>query len=334
MTAGELQQRLFTAIRKRTEDKNISMVDEIAELLDISDDSAYRRIRGDKTITLDELYSLCNHYKISIDSLMDIKQGGIVFEGQYLDKNNFRFEDYIKSVLQNLTYINSHKQKCFYYLCKDLPIFHHYHFREIAAFKRFFWLKTYFGFPGFDNKIFNYNDHPDVIFETEKKILEVYNQIPSVEIWNLESMNIIFRQIEFYRDGEIFQSDKDILTLYDTIEKLWDHLEEQAALGYKFNYGDPQKNKIGEFRMYFNEVLLADNNMFVEIDGQRMAYVPHTSINFMLTRDEHFTSNMYNHVQNLMKRSTLISEVSEKERSRFFRIVRERLEHRRESLNS
>lgn len=332
MTTGELQQKLFLTVKNQLGD-NASVAEEIATLLDISPDSAYRRMRGEKTITLDELYTICTHYNISVDSLMNLKQGGILFQGQYVDKNKFRFEDYIKSVLQNMTYINSHKQKCFYYLCKDLPIFHHYHFREIAAFKRFFWLKTYFDFPGFEKKRFGFSNHPDELYAIEKAILDTYNQIPSVEIWNLESMNIFLRQIDFYRDGEIFESDQDIFTLYEAIEKLWDHLEEQAALGFKFNFDDPQKKSIGEFRMYFNEVLLGDNNMFVEVDGHRMAYVPHTTINFMLTKDEQFTNNMYNHIQNQMRRSTLISEVSEKERSRFFRIVRERIEHRKENLN-
>jgi len=332
MTPGELQQKLFAFIKRITDEKNISLPDEMADLLDISTDSAYRRIRGEKTITIDELYTLCNHYKVSMDALMNIAKEGILFQGQYLDKNNFRFEDYLKSVLKNLVFINSHQKKCFYYLCKDLPIFHHYHFREIAAFKRFFWLKTYFAFPGYEQQKFNFSDQPDEIYETGQRMLNAYNLLPSVEIWNLESMNIFFRQIDFYREGNVFQSDADIIILYEAIEKLWNHLEEQAALGYKFNYGDPQKKSTGEFRMYFNEVLLGDNNIFVELDGTYLSYVLHTTINFMLTKDEQFTRNMYNHVQNLMKRSTLISEVSEKERSRFFRIVRDRIENRKKTL--
>jgi len=42
---------------------------------------------------------------------------------------------------------------------------------------------------------------------------------------------------------------------------------------------------------------------------------------------------MYAQLQNQMKRSTLISAVSEKERGRFFRIIRERIAKRKESLN-
>jgi hypothetical protein len=231
-----------------------------------------------------------------------------------------------------MAYISSFKEKHLYYICKDLPIFHHYHFRELAAFKWFFWLKTYFQFPEFEKKQFRLDDYPQEIYAMEQKILDFYNQIPSTEIWNIESMNIIFRQIEFYRDGNVFESDRDALLLYETVEKLWDHLEEQAALGYKFMYDDPEKKRIGEYNMYFNEVLLGDNNIFAILDNTRISYVSHTTINFMLTRDVAFNENMNQHIQNQIKRSTLISEVSEKERSRFFRIIRERLQKRKDAL--
>ncbi len=332
MTTGELQQQLFKAIKSKMSESSTA-VEEIAKLLGISSDSAYRRMRGDKTLTIDELQLLCSHYQVSLDQFMNVQAKGIVFQGQYMDKSNFRFEEYVTSLMHNMTYINSFREKQYYYLCKDLPIFHQYHIREIAAFKWFFYLKTYFHFPGFEKKKFRFSDHPDEIFAIERKVLDLYNQIPSVEIWNLENMNMFFRQIEFYRDGQVFESDQDIYKLYEAIEKLWSHLEQQASLGYKFNYGDADQKPIGEFKMYFNEVLLGDNNSMVVLDGVKMAFVSHTTINFMMTKDEGFTENMYSHIQNQMKRSTLISEVSEKERARFFRIIRQKITARKEALN-
>jgi hypothetical protein len=333
MTTGELQLQLFKAIKGML-GENMSVADEIAKLLDISTDSAYRRIRGEKTISLEELRVLCTHYKLSVDQLMGLHSDGILFQGQYLEKNTFRFEDYVTSMMRNLAYMNSFKDKMFYYMCKDLPIFHQYHLRETAAFKWFFYLKTYFQFPEFEKKKFRYVDHPDELYALELKVLDLYNQLPSVEVWNMESMNMFFRQIEFYRDGQFFESDEDVYSLYEAIGKMWDHLEKQAALGYKFNYGDPEQKRISEFKMYFNEVLMGDNNMLVELDGTKMSYVSHSTINFMYTKDEAFNENMYNHIQNQMKRSTLISEVSEKERSRFFHIIRERIERRKDNLKA
>jgi hypothetical protein len=331
MDGNQLQQQLFAYIKSKV-NASASVAEEVAQVLNMSTDSAYRRIRCEKMLTIDELYSLCTHYHISLDQLMNIQTGAILFQGQYVDKKTFRFENYMSSLMNVMVYMNSFKEKEFYYSCKDLPIFHHFVFREIAAFKWFFWLKTYFQFPEFSNKKFRFENYPDELFSIDQKVLQLYNQLPSVEIWNIESMNIIFRQIEFYRDGQVFESDKDAYLLYETVEKLWDHLEKQAALGYKFAYGDPEQKPMGEFKMYFNEVLLGDNHQLAVLDGVKMTYVTHTTINFMMTRDIAFNENMYNHIQNQMKRSTLISSVSEKERARFFRIIRERIANRKQSL--
>jgi len=332
MNPQEIQQLLFQAIRNKIP-ADSSLADEVASLLNISTDSAYRRIKGEKPITFDELYTIASQYRISVDQLMGINNGTIQFQGQFLDKKTFRFEEYMTSMLQNVAYINNFKEKEFYYSCKDMPIFHHFVFREVAAFKWFFWLKTYFQFPEFERKKIRFADYPDELFAIDRKMLHLYNQLPSVEIWNIESMNILFRQIDYYRDARLFESDKDTFILYTAIEKSWDHLEKQAALGYKFDYNDPEQKPMGRFRMYFNEVLLGDNSILVIADGLKFSYIVHSTINFMLTRDIAFNENLYHHLQNQMKRSTLISAVSEKERAKFFRIIRERIARRKEALD-
>ena len=331
MNVQELQHLLFQAIKSKLP-ADASVVDEVAGLLEISTDSAYRRMRGEKHITLDELYQIAIHYRISLDQLMNLNNGTIQFQGQFLDKKTFRFEEYMTSLLQNMAYINTFKEKEFFYSCKDMPIFHHFVLKEIAAFKWFFWLKTYFQFPEVEKKKFTVSEYPDELFAIDQKVLNLYNQIPSVEIWNIESMSIIFRQIDFYLDGQVFQSERDAYDLFEALEKLWDHLEMQAALGYKYNFNDPEKKPMAGFRMYFNEVMLGDNCMLITADGLKFSYVTHSTINFMLTRDIGFNENLYQHLQNQMKRSTLISAVSEKERSRFFRIIRERINRRKEAL--
>ena len=94
MNVNELQQQLFLAIKSKLP-RDASVADELAGLLDISTDSAYRRMRGEKTITFEELYTIATHYRISLDQLMNIDNGTIMFQGQFLDKNNFRFEEYM-----------------------------------------------------------------------------------------------------------------------------------------------------------------------------------------------------------------------------------------------
>jgi hypothetical protein len=331
MDINQIQQQLFQIIKNKIPPE-LSVADEVGKLLNISSDSAYRRMRNEKQITFEEVYILANHFKISLDQLMSISAGGILFQGNFVNEKTYGFEQYLTGILHTMAYFSSFKNKELYYSCKDMPLFHHFYVREFAAFKWFFWLKTYLQFPGFAKRKFKFSDYPEELFPLEQQVLGMYNQLDSREIWNIESMSVFFRQVEFYREADMFESDEDILRVYEALEKVWDHLEKQAALGYKFKMDDPEQKRLGEYKMYFNEVLLGDNSILAVTDNTKMAFMTHTTFNFIFTRDVTFTENMYNHMQTQMKRSTLISEVSEKERSRFFRIIRERIQKRKEAL--
>lgn len=331
MTITELQQQLFQSIKSKIPE-NLSAAEEIAKILDISPDSAYRRIRGEKPISLDELYLLCTHYHISMDQLLNIQTDAFMFYGKNVDAENFRFDEYLTNTLQNMAYVNTFKEKEIYCMWKDLPIFHHFHFRELAAFKYYFWMRTILHLPQFARRKFNFDEYPDEVFELGKKILDLYNQVPSVEIWSIETLNSTMRQIEYSRYSQMFKSDEDILKVYEALEKLIAHLAKQADEGYKFNYNDTSRTRIGSFSMYFNEVIIGDNSTLVILDGKKTVYLVHNVINFMITRDVRFCEYTYNSIQNLMQKSTLISSSGEKERSKFFKSFHDRIAKKKESL--
>ena len=58
MHSTELKQQLFNHLKEKLP-PHLSLVDELEDLLDLSADSVYRRIRGDKPITMAELKTIC-----------------------------------------------------------------------------------------------------------------------------------------------------------------------------------------------------------------------------------------------------------------------------------
>lgn len=332
MDINQIQQQLFQFIKTKLP-PDASVADEVGKLLNISSDSAYRRMRGEKLITLEELYTLALHFKISLDQLMNINTGGFVFQGNLLNHQTFRFDAYLTATMHNLAYFVSFKNKEYYYLCKDTPLFYHFLYKEFAAFKYFFWMGTLISFPEFRNKKVRIDEYPDELWALGQKILELYNQLDSFEVWNMESLNSTLHQIDYYRDSQRFFSEQDIYLVYDAVEKMIDHTEAQATLGYKFAIDDPAKTPLGRYHLFFNDSVLLDNSMMAVLDKSKIAVQPHTSINYMMTRDMAYCENYYQFVQNLLKRSTKISEVSEKERLKFFRIIRQRITRRKEALN-
>ena len=63
-----------------------------------------------------------------------------------------------------------------------------------------------------------------------------------------------------------------------------------------------------------------------------ISFVNHSVINFMYTKDLTFNSYMDEHIKRLIKKSTLISEVGEKERTRFFNMMKEKINSRKNAL--
>jgi len=329
MPASDIQLQIFQLIKSKLPSQ-ASMVDEIARVLDVSTDSAYRRIRGEKPLSVDELYQLCLRFQLSLDQLF--KSESLIFTGSFIHPSSFRFDQYLQSAIQHLKYMAGFKNRKMYYLCKDIPLFHHFYFKEVAAFKHYVWLKGIFNDPGMANKKFSLKNYPDELFQLGKQALTIYNTIDSVEIWNIESINSSLRQIDYYHDSGMFENEREVMLIYEAYEKLITHLDKMAGIGHKFNVHEEGAAASGTFQMYLNEMIIGDNSILVQLDNTRLGFIIHTVINIMTTRDVRFCDNMYESMQNIMKKSTLISSVSERERSRFFKYLHKRIENRKQSL--
>ena len=331
MNTTALQVQFFQYLKTKLP-QGASMAEEVAAALDISTDSAYRRIRGEKPVMFEELHTLCTRYGLSLDTLLNLQSDTIAFQGKFVDPVSFRFDEYLAAVGQQVKYMASFKEREMYYLCKDIPLFHHYQYKELAAFKYFFWHKTLLQSPEFATKKIQLSQYPDKTFEIGRKALDTYNQLNSYEIWNIESLTSTLRQVEYYQDSKIFHSKEDLLLVYDALDKLFAHLEAQAERGYKFDNRDAGQQRLGNFQLYFNEVVSGDNSILAVLDNTKICFLTHSAINFMITRDVAFCEHMYSYYQNLMRKSTLISSVSERERSRFFQLLRKRIAARKQAL--
>ncbi|MEI9909241.1 MAG: helix-turn-helix domain-containing protein [Bacteroidota bacterium] len=78
MESSGVQQVFFTHLRSVLP-HHLSIVDEVANLLDISNDSAYRRMRGDKPLTFEEVQKLCVHFNLSLDSIFHLNTDSYIF---------------------------------------------------------------------------------------------------------------------------------------------------------------------------------------------------------------------------------------------------------------
>jgi len=329
MDTPDLQQQFFNYLKSNLP-PHLSLVDELVDLLDLSSDSVYRRIRGEKPITLPELKKICERYKISLDQVLQLQNESVVFQAPEINQLSNDFEDYLRKMCSMIKSFNSFHERRMLYFCKDMIFFHFYLFPEIAAFKTFFWVKTIKNYPEYNNKTFSLAEYPFTeCFTIGQEIIKEYNNIPSLELWNVESINSTISQVQYYKDAGIFRSDADFEAVVDSFEKCLDHLQLQAEKGVKFMPGASDLAYKSPLQFYVNEVVLGTNTIFVELDGLKHSILTYNVLSYLITKDPRFNAHSFANFHTLVSRSTLISGTGEKERHKFFKYLKDKLQQLR-----
>jgi len=331
MSTSLAQEFLFQRIKEMLP-QNASLVDAVAEVLHLSSDSAYRRIRGETPLVLEEAKQLCEHFHLSLDQLLNVKANSTLFQNIRINNQFYSYEKYLSDLLKNLKYINSFEQREIIYLTKDIPLFHNFYFRPLVAFRHFFWMKTILQHPDYANREFELNTISPEMETLSRELVKNYALIPSIEIWNTECINAIISQVEFYKDSGNFPSAADINTIYEALEETVLHLKSQVEQGCKFMPGENPGMKKNNFRFFYNRVILGETTILVKTGDEKTAYLSYDVLDYLVTRDENFCNQCYDSLQNLMRRATLISQTSEKQRNVFFGILLAKIEDRKRNL--
>ena len=94
-----IQEKLLEKIKEKSEDK---LVDVLMNTLHVSLDSAYRRIRLEKILTLDEVIKISNRFNISIDHLISHDSSDSVLFSFPFKSSQFDLEEYFNKILTHL----------------------------------------------------------------------------------------------------------------------------------------------------------------------------------------------------------------------------------------
>jgi len=321
----EIQLLFFEALKQRLS-THISVVHEISELLGISYDSAYRRLRGDKDLSIEELKILSNKYRISIDSILGQNNADVLFH-PFILKGQDGFKEWLKLRILEVQKINECRDKEVIMVARDLPIYYYFNFPELAAFKIYFWKKMLLHHSDYHDKKFDINELSPEIQNLGLQLLSLYNRIPTIEIWCQETFTRIMQQIEFCRVSGFFPHKTDATVLFEKLEMLIRHIQYQTEQGCKFHLGyKVTENEEENFEVYFNEVLLIDNTVLVERDGVKTIFMTHNSLDILLTSSPVFCNQVEHALKIIMKTGNHISATSGLECQRIFTAIFEKLD--------
>jgi hypothetical protein len=312
------QENLFRKIRTILP-PHVSMVDEISEILQISSDSAYRRIRCDKILLLDEFLLLCRHFKISVDDLLQSGSGLICFQSNSLDEKSLDFENYLQAIREDLYRLSKQNNPHIYLIFNELNLFQMLMMPTVAAFKIFFWSKSHFGLESYRDQLYSSGHLTKTVLGLIQDVENLYFEIPTTELFTLEALASILKQLDFYHDAGFFSDPDDVRVVCTDLSRLLTHIKQQAELGYKFK-NDPAFQE-GSYNLYFNDLVIVDNTVVVSSDQTKVSYITCNSVNLLISDNQKFYDNNMRWAKNLISKSTLISGAAERERNRCFKIL-------------
>ena len=318
-TKNPIQLKFFEKL-KQIVPANISLANEIADVLEISADGAYRRMRSESVLSMDELVKLCRHYKIPPDVIVSSDENSsAIFQFRKMINDEIGFEDYLKNIYNDLQKINAATPKQIIYAASDPPIFHQFHSPVYTAFKMYIWQKAVLNISSFDGKKYNAKDCSTSLADMCRKIAQTYIQIPSIEIWHEDTIHGNLKLIEYAWDSGLFVSKEDALLVCSEYSNMLSLVEKQAGKSSKFMKEEKWAENEGNFTLYESELQISNNHIFVTAGPARVLYLSHNTFNTMATTNTVFCNETEEWLKNLMRKSVQISGMAEKQRHMFFK---------------
>lgn len=305
-----VMQEVFIKHLKQVVPSNVSLVDDIADLLQISNDSAYRRLRNETELSLDETYKICKHYRISIDSVLSNKGDSVTCNYIKLTDSIDNFENYLTGLLNQLQKLQKTDDAKIIYAAEEIPIFHSFFSKELTAFKLFYWQRSVLNIPDYQTKKFDWDLIPEKQLQLANDIHQAYLQVPSTEIWTDETIQTTIKQIEYYFESGAFREKNDAIVVLQELKKMMQAINQYAE--------DEIKTNTTTFNLYNSDLVIGTNCIHVTVASSVISYISFNSINSLTTSNQQFCEEIEHWMKNLIKKSTLISSIAEKQRFQFF----------------
>jgi len=315
------EQKYFFEVLKTKIPGQYRLIDTVEELLGLSPNAAYRRIRGETELTFSELLLLCKKFNLSMDEIFNFESNqGVLF--RYAPVNFTEpgsYITYIKRLLESLTFQKAANEKEIDISAQDIPFFYFLDYPELMFFKLYAWNDTVTRAPQSYNEFCNKLDK-NTIIPIYRQMSNIWQLIPSREIWTNQTLDTILRLLEYYYETGAFEEKKDVTFLLGQLMEVMNNVGKYAGKGYKGNAGETP------FYLYLCNVDYENNFMLIKREGQISCTIRLFTVNSIISDHKALCSETAKWIDDLISKSTLISGASARERSRFFQSSKNKIE--------
>jgi hypothetical protein len=132
----------------------------------------------------------------------------------------------------------------------------------------------------------------------------------------------------------LIQDSETTKQIYGSLLEVVDHLEKMASDGQKSLLGQVTNPDFGEYRLYQNDIISGDNTLLAEIGDTKITYLNHSILYFVGSTDKGFNEEVFRNMNNLIKRSNLMSGTGSKERAQVFNKLRRKVQAKLDAMDA
>ena len=312
-----IQKKLFDKIIKQHPKRSVA-VESIQDILAIGRDATYRRLRGETLLSPEEMRDLALKYNISLDELA-FQDADIVFVSyNVFETETQNFLEFTSNLNKMLKQVSTLPDVEIFHASDEMPIFQLMRFPELFAFKLYVWGVNTWQFGHLQNTPFKTDLVAPDVLKVAKENVQLYDALPTTELWDLGVMDKTLNQIEFCATVEQFENPEDALMLCDQLMELFQHLRKVAEAGVKFPMNQTAQNGKGEFKLFYNEMTSTGNTFLVKSSQSKFLVTAFCSPNFFRSNDERLCNYAEDWLQNIISRSVPMSGAGARSRNRYF----------------
>ncbi len=300
----------FISILKQKIPKNISTTDEVASVLGINYDAAYRRLTGKVSFNLQETILLSKKFDISLNELFEVGETNsfIVRETNSV-KNIKDFNTYFESLYHELNPLVGNDDASILFGARELPMFYFFHNPLLIRFKIFIWFSVLNVTPVY--KRINFRDFviSDKMINGAQKAGKAYNSINITEMWSFGSINNVLQQLLYlYNMRQIDMSNAINICKALIIELK--KIEESTYNG--------SRTKERKFVLYSNQLIMMNNSMILKHKNKLHFGYPYALLKFFIIDNQKVCKAQEAYIIEQMRHATCITNTSSKEHATFF----------------
>jgi hypothetical protein len=305
---GSINQKFSEVLRKNIPN-HLSAVDELAVLLNINYDAAYRRLNGKVSFSLEEAVLISTKYNISLNDLfvVGVPNSYVVKDSKPILTLN-DINTYLENVYDEYKYLAHREDASLLFAAREIPMFYFFLDPILIKFKFYIWF--YVLNVTSIKKRTSFNDFvlTTKMIENAKKVGEIYPHINLTEIWSYGALNNVLQQLlYFYKIRQISTLDAEIII--NAIHSEINNIEE-----YTLN----NKHSTRKFQLYTNDIIMNNNAMIGTIKGEKKFFYPHTLLKFFVITDQKACEEQESYLLEQLRYCTNISNTSVKEHTSFF----------------